>query len=1319
MAVPSLDPVCPRTAPAVAFDAVALPVPLSYNHWGDFDPLGQLLAPREDAPALLQDVAGKLHAAGMTALAQDTQALATSLAGGDAAGAAGRLVARATSFVATFAPGVAGAIAARNLLTGQAVAPTDARFDTSELARPYVVRAHLGECVTVRLWNLLPEPVGLQATGLVQRPGAGSAVGLDPPDLAAPGGTRAFSFFIPDLPGMEGAHLLASGADERHQVRHGLYGAIVAEPHHAAWLTPDGAPSHAGPEAMVVSPHGADFREFVLFYQDEALLYDRLLAPLPILDPTTGAYGPGTKAINLRSEPLMDRFQELNRLRAAGTLAHGMDKSLAFSTYANGEPGTFVPRAYVGDPTKFRLLDAGPSQHHMHHLHGGGDRWRADPLAGDTQFDDGLVKDNPVPAAGSARIDVQDIGPGESYSAEIEGGAGGVQQAPGDYLFHCHIVEHYIAGMWSLWRVFNTLQPGLAPLPDRPHVPAAVDSAHLLGHRLPDGTRLTAANLDGWVRAQLPPPGVPGDEDASVWDWAVAGTAHRPLYLGEPASNVTTPDAPAASPGQRPPILFDPDNGRLAYPLLAPHVGKRPPFAPGPAPYLGADADARHPDGLCPAGARPINYAIDAMAATVHYNDRDVDPRGEVFALATDRAAIANGTLNPPSLVVRANRGDCIDILLASFLPEPAGTVRKVDMHTHLVQFDVQGSDGIVIGSNFEQGVRPVPTTGIPLAAPAAAGDAFLHLTRAAAFHPGAAIGVGLGEPDAEVATVAAVSGADVALAAPLARPHAAAAWVGTEFVRYRWFADVELGMVYWHDHVDGLNSWQHGLFGGLVVEPKASQWCLPGRPASAAAQCGASVAPNGHVMDIVSADAARVADGNATFRELVLQYQDRGCLSVIPLCTAGGPFPLPPRRTDEPASFNLRSAPLRLRNQADPMLDMAMPPGGTHAQGPPATDMLQAYPGDPTVIRLLYGGQSMTRGVATFQAPGNPFRTDADGRLQDALTFGISSQKNLRLACGAGGCLHAPGDSLYGIAQADARDRGAWGILRVLDPTAPGPAKLPSNPSPAVGSPPLGAPVRHYDVVALRANVTLNARQGTATVAPLSLFALASDEAAIRAGTLAPEPLVLRMLPGEVLEVTLTNRLAVPVGFTVGMLAPLTAQDLGLRIGQTNGTVAAPGGSAVYRAFADRELGAARVTSYAHLLAAGAVADPAMSGLYGAVVVEPAGSAFGNATGAQAVLTLADGALVREAVLQYASTDSLFDASAMTYHGTPQGLAMVNYRTEPLAGRVGSTGEDGCDLDNNACTVGLAQLDLRNPLLPAAFAAAPPQTPLLAAGVG
>ena len=34
------------------------------------------------------------------------------------------------------------------------------------------------------------------------------------------------------------------------------------------------------------------------------------------------------------------------------------------------------------------------------------------------------------------------------------------QQLAGDFLFHCHVAHHYIAGMWGYWRVHSTIQQG-------------------------------------------------------------------------------------------------------------------------------------------------------------------------------------------------------------------------------------------------------------------------------------------------------------------------------------------------------------------------------------------------------------------------------------------------------------------------------------------------------------------------------------------------------------------------------------------------------------------------------------------------------------------------------------------------------------------------------------------------------------------------------------------------------------------------------------------------------------------------------------------
>ena len=51
---------------------------------------------------------------------------------------------------------------------------------------------------------------------------------------------------------------------------------------------------------------------------------------------------------------------------------------------------------------------------------------------------------------------------------------------------------------------------------------------------------------------------------------------------------------------------------------------------------------------------------------------------------------------------------------------------------------------------------------------------------------------------------------------------------MSTEFVRYRWYPDAQFGTAYFHDHVDALHSWQHGLFGGLIAEPPGSVYLDP-----------------------------------------------------------------------------------------------------------------------------------------------------------------------------------------------------------------------------------------------------------------------------------------------------------------------------------------------------------------------------------------------------------------------------------------------------------------------------------------------------------
>ena len=82
----------------------------------------------------------------------------------------------------------------------------------------------------------------------------------------------------------------------------------------------------------------------------------------------------------------------------------------------------------------------------------------------------------PVIRAKTDRVDVEVIGPSEALDLETECGSGLCQQLAGDFLFHCHVAHHYVAGMWGYWRVYNTIQqgdlrndvmPDLRELPDR------------------------------------------------------------------------------------------------------------------------------------------------------------------------------------------------------------------------------------------------------------------------------------------------------------------------------------------------------------------------------------------------------------------------------------------------------------------------------------------------------------------------------------------------------------------------------------------------------------------------------------------------------------------------------------------------------------------------------------------------------------------------------------------------------------------------------------------------------------------------------------
>ncbi len=1205
--------------------------------------------------------------------------------------------------------------------------------------QPLVIRGHEGDCVTINLTNATtfgvqaadtaagalnqtpPQNVAWNVDGLPAVTSAGnvsSDVGNNPDNTAAPGQTVSYTVYLDPALG-EGAHVFHSTGDYRQTQGHGLFGTLIAEPKGSQFLDPHTMqPLQSGWDAVIQMPSGATegtqnapeptFREFALLFHeigDED--YREILEPssatcqtaipgavaaeeevpittpvtgceVPFVDPFSGAYRPCSKAINYRSECFFER--ELIQQE------HGFtpDEAQDYSSYTNGDMATPRPEMYVGDPYKIRLINAGSEMGHVFHEHGGAIRWLRNPGADNPDLAGGLEKHPPL-TKNSIRLDSQTIEPGETYSLETECGGGGCQQSAGDFLYHCHIAAHYDAGMVGFLRVFNTQQANLATLPGRTAVPTAVTSAGLIGKVINGKTVVpqsqftnpsTQISLESMVEGELPPQGVPtGQEDATVWNWIKGGTTTAPVYMGEPEDTISWANYTAPNPGQRDPIMFDPANGRPAYPLMQPHLGQRPPFSPNghsPAPYLGNTQSSTDGDGLCPANAPVDTFNITGITVPIQETNGGVnasgattppavDNNGEIFVLNEDKAATLNGTKTPNPLAIRANAGDCIAVTLTNELTQTGdpqapdvNVFSEINIHIHFVQFDVQGSDGVITGMNFETGVRP--DFGSPgettLTAAAPAGATQIQVASTSGLVPGISIEVGQGQTDTEIVNkITAISGNTLTLATPLHNAHASGERTGVEFVQYRWYADAQNGTVFFHDHVDALHSWGHGLFGALIEEPPGSTYHDP--------VTGATIR-SGPIADIYTKGSAGFGE-SGDFREFVL-WQHEGIRS------SGS------SQGCELASFNLRAAPLIDRDPVN--TGSATPPAGAEvpdgagnynmgaeagfagctkigtsndpyvfssvAHGDPATPLLKAYVGDPVVIRQV----GLDEQVGDLRITGHRFAEETfnpNGVLTDAGTAGISEKMDYVLQGGAG---KFPGDYLYYSGRSLELEGGAWGIFRVMDklhttgvnaleplpdrtapPSGTGFPTLtdtgqapPAAPADSGSVCPSSAPVRTYNVSIFNGITFDKGMPGQSNAAAggswAMMYALTSDEAAIKAGTKPAVPLVIRANAGDCLKVTLKNDLptdnftwtwgsgSTRAGFNIGNVLYNPQTSYGGAIGYDPDSSVAPGGTRTYVYYVDKELGTNLILNLAN-------ESSWRAGAYGALIAEPAGSVY------------------------------------------------------------------------------------------------------------
>ena len=1189
--------------------------------------------------------------------------------------------------------------------------------------QPLVIRANQGDCVEIRFTNTANGgDLGLHLDGLeFNVSSSGDSIGANPSSAVARGQSTTYRFAIPIDARLEGGHYMHPGPGRRAAVNHGLFGTLVVEPPGSTYWnasTPD-QPLASGWEA-IIKPMGVNancvptnsvstcaFREAALLHHeignDNEVLKDKNGQDLPLVDNTTGSYRPGSFALNYRSEPFRNRL-----------LAFPKEKSHAYSSVTFGDPATPMMRGYLADPTKIRLMHVGAEKFHVFHLHGGGDRWRFNPLADATgnYAMTGLKKDPAVAESPSQRLDSQSIGPGETYNLEIEGGAGGAQQSSGDFLFHCHIAKHYVSGMWSLWRVYNTLQPDLVSLRDRVAPPGAVESSALIGRTI-NGTTITAATLDSWIRPQLPPSGVPRDgQDATVWNWKVAGTPAAPRYLGAPADPTIVPGSPQQVPGQpnlfavdvghlngsgaalRPAILFNPINGRPAYPMFRPNIGKRPPFTGvghGGAPWLGANA-AQNPasatdtwskraDGLCPTDRTLRTFNVVAIGKRIPRTPTFTDPDGKLFVLAKNKSATYADPAKSDPLAIRANQGDCIAITLTNEIPDASAfdNFSKTTMHIHHVQFDVQGSDGVSAGFAYEHSVRPYQVEDPTVVAGARRGDTTLHLADVSKYvgadangdpiRPWIAVGQGLETIDIHQIESVDTAAKTVTLTSALDSDHLAGEFAGTEFIQYRWYPDAVLDNIFWHDHVDGLHGWGHGLVGQLIIEPAGSTYHDP--------VTGAEV-DSGTLVDIHTSSVLSPGLVTGSFRELALwtiNDNDNGDYSTLNLkANPLIPDPLDPLSTGRPDKANQFSS---------------------WKYGDPVTPLPRLYANDPLVIRTinvsptvdtlhLQGGRTMLEPRYT-----HPDATGAevpDGTIIDAIHAGISEKYTMVFNGEQPSLRMRPGDYLYADGNELRTQQGAWGIVRILPgkvaslkplPGVSGPVAdyvLPvttGNPAPAstsAGNPcPPGAPARNFGISAIDRSGTFNGAR--------TAYVPNDEVASIQKSLREPVPLVLHVVAGECVVVNLTNLLTTPVGFSVGKLDREEGSG-GVNVGFAPDQNVAPTATRqyVYYVPTDR-IGTAMIADLAG-------ATTLKQGLYGVVVVAPASKIVGEQTefrhpvtgalkdiGAQ-VLVHVPGAATsnyRDFTVTMADDDVKIGQDFMPYPTSADvGRSLINYKAAP-----------------------------------------------------
>ncbi|WP_078544056.1 multicopper oxidase domain-containing protein [Litchfieldia alkalitelluris] len=337
---------------------------------------------------------------------------------------------------------------------------------------PLVLRGNTGDLIEVSLTSMLdfekfPFPDGIHPYPPVKeqafyppslrislhpsllnydvKTSSGDTVGFNPDQTVGPGEVITYRWYVNAA---FGTSALWDVADLRNHRSFGTFGAFISEPRFTTYLDPHTLePVETGANVILVNPFLPSTREFVLIMHDGVRLEDK--NGQVIIDPIEGillednpedmevdTYDYGSRGFNYRTERLINRFREHPEL------------SDLFSSKVFGDPATPVFEAYPGEPVTVRLTNPAERRRaHTFHLHG--HYWKSDSRNIDSRV----------------QSFVSHIVAGDTDDLPLIGGAGGVLNLPGDYMYRSGNIRWDIEqGMWGILRVHEELQKHLPRL---------------------------------------------------------------------------------------------------------------------------------------------------------------------------------------------------------------------------------------------------------------------------------------------------------------------------------------------------------------------------------------------------------------------------------------------------------------------------------------------------------------------------------------------------------------------------------------------------------------------------------------------------------------------------------------------------------------------------------------------------------------------------------------------------------------------------------------------------------------------------------------